>query len=519
MKNKYGSFLSKTLKCKKAVALFVSAVMILSCTVTAVAAENSSQLGAAAKSVSQKSANPAEVIFNKDVCDTYSGAYNEIVNGLKSVKGSIDISKYNVKTSDVSALYHGAVMSNPELFYVNTSFSYSYSGNSVYRITASYSADTAEIKRMTTRFNNEADRVLSLVDDSMSDAEKAVVIHDELALSCSYSTNDLTKANAYDALVDGSAVCQGYSLAYSYLLSLSGIKTELVESSSMNHMWNRVLIDGSWYNVDLTWDDPVYDRPGHVSHKYFLLSDSEIQSISKPHYGYSAYYSANSKKYDKYLVHEFNTRLCNLSGRYYAVSGSSYSYSIVRYNLDTDAVKVIKKLDFRWSAGGNSYWVGIFSSLEAKDGLLYYNSDKSIYSYDIGANRQTTFVENALGDNAASGESCYGFVFRNDNVYSSVSATPNNTGRFVLVKSGEKAAVAVGVIDYVDVGDNSNQFVMYGDVDCNGIINIIDATLVQKVVVGISRLTSVETIIADVNDDGKITITDSTKILRYIVGL
>ena len=44
----------------------------------------------------------------------------------------------------------------------------------------------------------------------------------------------------------------------------------------MNHGWNKVKVDGNWYNLDVTWDDPVPDKKGHISYGYFLVSDSQL---------------------------------------------------------------------------------------------------------------------------------------------------------------------------------------------------------------------------------------------------
>lgn len=78
------------------------------------------------------------------------------------------------------------------------------------------------------------------------------------------------------------------------MLSLVGIDSELVDSNSMNHMWNKVHIGNAWYNVDVTWDDPINDRPGHAQHTYFLLSDNAIQNLPSKHYDYTISNSANS---------------------------------------------------------------------------------------------------------------------------------------------------------------------------------------------------------------------------------
>ena len=46
------------------------------------------------------------------------------------------------------------------------------------------------------------------------------------------------------------------------------------------HAWNQVKVDGKWYNIDVTWDDPIYYWGGTLTpilvYDYFLVSDSVI---------------------------------------------------------------------------------------------------------------------------------------------------------------------------------------------------------------------------------------------------
>ena len=46
----------------------------------------------------------------------------------------------------------------------------------------------------------------------------------------------------------------------------------------MNHAWNLIKIDGEWYHIDVTWDDPTPDLLGRVNHVFFLISDDAIAS-------------------------------------------------------------------------------------------------------------------------------------------------------------------------------------------------------------------------------------------------
>lgn len=61
--------------------------------------------------------------------------------------------------------------------------------------------------------------------------------------------------------------------------------------------------------------------------------------------------------------------------------------------------------------------------------------------------------------------------------------------------------------------------VIIGDVDLNGVVNIFDATLVQKYSSKITNLDEYQLKNADANKDGVVNIFDATQIQRMIAGL
>ncbi len=77
--------------------------------------------------------------------------------------------------------------------------------------------------------------------------------------------------NAYGALVNGKAVCEGYTRSFKCAMDKLGIKCVIVRGYASNdgglepHAWNYVNLDGSWYGVDTTWND------GAVSQTEYLL--------------------------------------------------------------------------------------------------------------------------------------------------------------------------------------------------------------------------------------------------------
>ena len=76
--------------------------------------------------------------------------------------------------------------------------------------------------------------------------------------------------DAYGALVEGRAVCQGYSDAVKIICDYYGIPCVCISGTSDGggHMWNAIQMeDGKWYFVDLTWDD----QESSIYYDFFLI--------------------------------------------------------------------------------------------------------------------------------------------------------------------------------------------------------------------------------------------------------
>ena len=119
-----------------------------------------------------------------------------------------------------------------------------------------------------------------------SDLEKAVYVHDWLVQNLAYDTEHVEDGliddhNARNALVDGPTVCEGYAKVYALALNRLDIPAVLVTSSTLNHAWNMVELDGQWYQVDCTWDDPTTansDLLGRCLHENMLVTTDSLKS-------------------------------------------------------------------------------------------------------------------------------------------------------------------------------------------------------------------------------------------------
>jgi len=79
--------------------------------------------------------------------------------------------------------------------------------------------------------------------------------------------------------------------------------------------------------------------------------------------------------------------------------------------------------------------------------------------------------------------------------------------------------MAVSVFSAFAVEDETKNALVYGDVNIDGIITVVDATIVQKYIVNMAHLDNVNQKLADVDVDAVITIKDATAVQKYIVNV
>lgn len=165
---------------------------------------------------------------------------------------------------------------------------------------------TFKVKYLTNQAQEAAvqkkvDQILkTIIKPSMkTEFEKVKAINDYIVSNTAYGTK--TKASphsAYAVLMEGQAVCQGYALTAYKMLEQAGFDVKYVVGTVNNneaHAWNLVKIDGNWYHLDTTWNDPLPNRFGASSYDYFLVTDAQLKKDHK--WIASDYPGATSTKY------------------------------------------------------------------------------------------------------------------------------------------------------------------------------------------------------------------------------
>ena len=130
---------------------------------------------------------------------------------------------------------------------------------------------------------------------SMSNYDKIKTFHDHIVNSTKYDENNSFESyTAYNLITSGLSICGGYSDIMSIYLNTLGIKNYKIASS--NHIWNLVELDGVWYHLDVTWDDPIAsDGKQYLIHNFFMVTTDKLLSLDKVEHNYDkkTYIEAN----------------------------------------------------------------------------------------------------------------------------------------------------------------------------------------------------------------------------------
>ena len=373
-----------------------------------------------------------ELVGNtKFISTNYQQVLQKIIQSYLNYESELDISSYKVSPSYAMSLHLSAIKTTPELSYIDNSITYSTAKEQgqtyLVKLKPHYIYSKEQAKKIIQEYHSAADFYLNQVKDNLSvcndDFSKALLLHDELILENRYQ---LSGSSPYTLMVKHFGKCEDYTRTYAYLLGQLGIHTEIISSQNMNHEWLRAKLDGKYYNIDVTWDDPTPDKPGFANHDYFLLSDSANYN----HYGFCCINSTD-KKYDNSRFHSYISKMCKVNSTEKAVYATdSTNKKIVKYNYVTNAAQTIIDLkDSVWSAGGRAIWPGIYTGLDMYNGILYYNTADAIYAYN--PNNKTI---NKVSGNSYSYQ-YYGLRIRNGKLYGVTAASPNVSGNEVFIKS------------------------------------------------------------------------------------
>ena len=148
------------------------------------------------------------------------------------------------------------------------------------------------------------------ITDDMNDRKKIKLFHDWIINQTKYDKNFTAATDkeaypyhpysAYGPLVEGMAVCSGYSDVMAIFLDKIGIKNYkisnvLSDNPDEGHVWNYAFVDGKWYHLDLTWDDPLVEGNDMLIYDFFLINTDQLEKINTSKHTFNKNYYLETK--------------------------------------------------------------------------------------------------------------------------------------------------------------------------------------------------------------------------------
>ena len=150
--------------------------------------------------------------------------------------------------------------------------------------------NTEELSELEADILNAAKEVLDEIkSNAETDYEIELAVHDYIVSSSTYDKKAIAAVgdvqenseNPYGILINKTGICLGYTTTFQLFMDMAEIPCITVYSEDDKgdeHAWNQVKIDGNWYYVDCTWNDPVPENVGRPAlHDYFNVTEEAME--------------------------------------------------------------------------------------------------------------------------------------------------------------------------------------------------------------------------------------------------
>ncbi|MEN6350003.1 MAG: transglutaminase domain-containing protein [Syntrophomonas sp.] len=331
----------------------------------------------------EKNGDYRHIIFKSKAVDTDQGQYNAILEALLNLEDEVWVPDYT-DSQTTFANMDKVLDDHPEIFYFKAEASQLWSNG---RFQLAYKYSKENIGSMQNELTQKVTEILGeTVQSGNTSLEKEMGIHDYLISHTRYDSENYDNGTipdldytAYGILVNGTGVCDGYAKSMQLLLTEAGIECMRISGTVSGgglHAWNLVNLDGEWYHVDATWDDPVpdtctlrytyFNQPDSVmnNNHYWESSDYPIAGSSRFTYFNSMSYATHNNEYI-YYTDSLDTKLYGIqldgTGKvcfdvraiYPTLDGewiyfSNYSYGGYLYKVKTDGTELTRLNSF-WS--------------------------------------------------------------------------------------------------------------------------------------------------------------------------
>lgn len=466
----------------------------------------------------------------------YTQAKQAIYEGLLQHQEQINVAGMGLTSSNALDVYVSVLKNHPELFAPKASISWSYnpSTGAVLSIIPQYYYTAEEVPAMQAKIDAVVEQMQSLT-QGMSDYDTLLTIHDWLAERMTYdydvaSSSDLTSGRtAYDALVRHQGVCEAYDFGFRLLANELGFETGYAKTQ--DHIWSMVKLDGEWYHVDVTHDDPSigdgsgssYLVPGCVLHTYFLVSDAGVQDANHGSGSYEATNTATSTRFDgeNALSSTWDGVAVWNGGVYLADDGTLYTGDVSGSLTSVDTGLLYVSSAAAYPDGTSGLLLTGYHSPAESEGLYRFSQDGLEKLADLSAGEYfndpqvivwcSYAAENPDGAIAVTVSSTLQPEFQTTVVTLPASEPepepcrhPNLVWEIAAAPTAESNGILQGVCP--DCQQEVTKVLLYGDLNLDGGMDVLDVMTLAQTVVGSAQLP--KELSGDYNGDSRVDVLD-----------
>ena len=436
--------------------------------------------------------------------ETRKAVFDAICEGFKSYAAQIDLASYKIplyiNTDNTSEsvffdIFYDVCEYLPEAYYVksiNYGYYYDYYGNTY----ISYLRPIAKDGYTKEKYENELYicemellKIINSIPDNLNDIQKIVYIHDYMVSNYCY---DLTYTiyDMYGLLTQKTGVCQAYTMVFKSVMDRLGIECHTSVSEIDDHIWNVVKVNGKYYYVDCTNDDPTKDRLGRAIHKNLLLSYDGLiaqnNHTNPTNVPYHINYSCTDKTFEGAAFVNIQGPTFEHDGAMYGIT-STLPQKLIRYSDDFLSSTVVAS----YNSGYTSSNYNVSSVKIGNE--VYFNGYNDIVKYDFTTKSFTCVAS---------------------------FTTPHSLFACYLSKDGKIGVLGFNANGTPDYTNESGAYydICMGDLDYDTTVTATDLAILKNHLLGFS--TDVKNIegLADINHDYQVNLLDLVRMKMYVAG-
>jgi len=368
----------------------------------------------------------------------HAAAVKALANGFSQFSREIALDSYNLSLADLNNIM-AYLKYYEQYYYLAGSYSYAmYPDGQIAYCKPSYTMPKDQVIAGNRIIKQKTDALVSEASKLKTDIEKIIYVHDYIIENFEYDSDHLDQKynNIYYGLVENKTMCVGYSETFNYIMTRLGIKSYIVTSVKNAHAWNMVLLDGRYYHVDCTWDDPTYTNTnlmanplsGNFLYENLMGSDSVMAKTGHDFNdwevnGYNVYGYADSSLYNDFFWRDFSERIVYAGGYWYLAYPKQFedkahiNLADVGFYIDeiqfTSNSKYtrrqVREVLTAYMIDENRGYQDFYPNLQSYDDELYYKTSKGIYLYNPSSETDSVVFASKRSDNI------YDFVINGEN--------------------------------------------------------------------------------------------------------